>query len=167
MGKTKYVLACAAIVSLSGSTIFSQPASAAAHNPLIVWQGGATILTLTAPCSAKGWEVGDEFVSVYRPNLDPAEPKTGLTLIAHRHALSFFRNTGPNQMAGAGTYTGSFIGARATGVAGGTAGSYSLTITPNPVTTATVNVTIAGSLSNLGGIAGCTLGFRGVYTRRP
>jgi hypothetical protein len=151
-------------------TLTGSSALAAAHNPLIPWQGGATLTTVPAACQngAKGLEVGDMPVSIYRPQLDPAEPRSALTLIFGRAAHSFFKTTS-GQMNGGGNYSGAWISARATTKSGGGAvtGTYMFTITPNPVLATTTFVTIDGLVNGFGGISGCNVRFKGSYSRRP
>jgi hypothetical protein len=142
-------------------------ALAAAHNPLVVWQGGVTITGLTDACGT-GSEVGDLWYSVFRPRLDPAEPVTGLSMISKRSAATFYKQSGADdQMHGSGTYVGDWIGGRVTSGSGTNTGNYTLTITPAVIIETTVNVDIKGSITNFENTVGCTLKFRGSYTLRP
>jgi hypothetical protein len=145
-------------------------ATAAVHNPLIVWQGGATLTSVPLGCrnGAKGLALGDMAASVYRPQLDAREPKSSIALIFTRAAHSFFKTTA-GQMNGAGRYSGAWMSGRATTKRGGgaVAGSYLFTITPNPVLANTTFVTIDGTLNGFGGIPGCNVKFKGSYSRRP
>lgn len=153
----------------SGSAL----AQEAAHNPLIAWQGAATIVALTgAPCANTGFVVGDLLDSIYRPNLDPAEPTTGLTMISRRAAVSFFRTSGNIFMNGTGNYSGAFISGRATqrpnSTNGPVTGAYNLKITPATFTAATVsNVDVSGTFTNFFGNVGCTVKISASYQRRP
>ena len=171
MGKAKLNLSSAAgivaVLCVAGSVTMAQKASAA---PLTVWQGGAELLSQTSQCVAgvPGFNVGDLAVSVFRPRLASTQPKSALTMLFHRSALSFFNNTGPDQMTGNGTYTGSWISARATGVPGGTSGTYSFTITPSgTITASTPGLGIVGTITNFAGVSGCTITFAGAYAKRP
>lgn len=148
-------------------------AQEAAHDPLITWTGSAVITKMQgASCADTGFNVGSIFHSVYRPNLDPAEPPTAVTLVHQRSAVSFFRSSGNAFMNGAGNYTGSFIGGRATirpnSNAGAVTGAYKLKVIPGTFTAATTtNVDISGTFTNFFGHTGCTITFNASYQRRP
>jgi hypothetical protein len=167
----QFIIAALTLAFIPAASAVAQ--QEAAHNPLIVWQGSATITSLTgASCSQAGFTVGDLLHSIYRPNFDPAEPPTAVTLVYSRGALSFFRKSGNAQMRNAGAYTGAFIGGRATqrpsGSKGPTTGNYNLTIAPNSINANTTsNVDIDGTFTNFFGFTGCTLGFKASYQRRP
>src|SRR5687768_12744614 len=103
------------LLALMASSAVTSGAFAAAHNPLVVWQGGATITKLSDGCGTTGSEVGDLLHAVFRPRLDPAEPESALSLISSRSASSFFQETGLNdQMHGSGTYSGTWVSGRVT-----------------------------------------------------
>lgn len=165
----KQILTATAVAGLIVSLAPVQMANAAAHNPLIVWQGGATITSLSAACSTVGFAVGDLVHSVYRPILDPAEPKTAISFVSSRGAVIFFQASGNAFMAsGAGTYSGNYVGGRATMSSTAVTGNWTMTVTPSTFTAATVTpVTITGSITNFYKTAGCTVGFKGAYQRRP
>lgn len=165
----KQALVVAAVAGLVSWVAPVQMANAAAHSPLIVWQGGAEITSLTAACSTVGFSVGDLLHSIYRPNLDPAEPPTAITFISSRSANIFFHASGNTFMAaGKGTYSGNYIGGRATHSSTAVTGNWTMSISPATFTDATVApVTITGAFSNFFNTAGCTVGFKGAYQRRP
>jgi hypothetical protein len=150
--------------------LMANDATAAVHNPLIVWQGGATLTGITFGCrnGAKGLARGDMAVSVYRPQLDLREPKSSLTLIFRRAAHSFFKTTG-GQMNGVGRFSGAWISARATTKRGGGAvsGIYRFVVTPATAIATTPFVTIDGRITHFGHITGCDITFKGSYSRRP
>jgi len=154
------------LISVAASSMMASSAFAAPHDPLIVWQGGATITAVTAACGA-GSQVGNLLQSVYRPRLDPAEPASGLSLIGPRSASSFLRTSGNDQMRGAGTYAGTWLSPRVTKGSGTNTGAYSLTITPSVIAATTPFVTIRGTIKNFQNTVGCNLTFRGSYTLRP
>jgi hypothetical protein len=140
----------------------------AANEPLIVWQGAATITAVNKTCRSNiGHGVGDTALSVFRPRLVADEPPSALTMIFGRSAYTFFRQTGPEQMDGAGTWSGPLITGRATTVPGGASGNYNFNVSPNVVTETTKFINITGTLTNFAGVAGCTAKFTGGYSQRP
>lgn len=167
MNKSVLVAAIlAASVGMSGSV------QSAAHDPLITWQGAATITALTSQCSSIGFTKGDTIHSIYRPNLDAAEPHTAITFISSRSAIAFFQKSGNKFMHGEGTYSGAFIGGRATirpsSTSAAPTGNFDLTVSPTSFTASTTtNVDIKGSLTNFFGTTGCTVTFSASYQRRP
>src|SRR4051812_33294274 len=58
-------------LSMSSLALSGQSANAAAHNPLIVWQGGAEIISLApaATCAKANFQASDLASSVFRPRL--------------------------------------------------------------------------------------------------
>lgn len=165
----KQALAAAALAGLIGSVAPAQMANAAAHNPLIVWQGAATLTSVPAACAASKLAVGDSAFSVFRPRLDPAEPSSAITMVFGRSAHAFFRTggTSTDQMRGTSTYTSPWFSGRATSTAGGNTGTIVLTITPLTILPTTNVVTIVGTINKFHGIVGCAVGFNGAYQRRP
>ena len=127
-----------------------------------------TLVPAACANGAKGLAVGDLATSVYRPQLDPAEPRSGFTLIFTRASHSFFKTTA-GQMNGAGSYSGAWTSGRATTKPGGGAvtGTYSFVVTPGAVLKTTPFVTIRGTINGFGGIAGCNVKFNGAYSKRP
>jgi len=141
----------------------------AANDPLIVWQGGATIVSVNATCKAQlpGFSPGDLAHSVFRPRLVGDEPASALSLIFSRFAQAFFRTSGGgDQMHGPGNYTGPLIRSRVTTIPGGATGTYRFAITPAVITGATGLITIDGTINNFGGVVGCTMRFIGAYRPR-
>jgi hypothetical protein len=146
----------------------SAPAQAAAHNPLIVWQGAATLTSLSSACATINHKPGDSAFSVFRPRLDPAEPKSAISFTFTRSAHAFFRSGGgSDQMNGAGSYTSPWYSGRVTSTPGGNTGTYNFHLTPATVLATTPVVTIVGTINNFHGIVGCTVGFKGAFDRRP
>jgi len=163
----------AAAAGFTGLCGFAPVANAAANNPLIVWQGAATITALKgADCANTGFAVGDLVDSIYRPNLDPAEPVSGLSLISRRSAIWFFRSSGNNFMNGKGNYSGGYLSGRVTqrpnSQNSAVTGAYNLKITPATFTaTTTQNVDIVGTFTHFYGWTNCTVTISGSYQRRP
>jgi hypothetical protein len=157
------------LVSLGAPT---QVVNAAAHDPLIVWQGGAEIVSFTeattGACSKAG-AVGDLAVSVFRPRLDPAEPVSALSLTFSRAGMAFFRTggTSDDQMRGVSSYASPYYGGRVTSTTGGNTGNIALTISPGtPIVATTDVIAINGTIGHYFGLAGCSANFRGAYRRR-
>lgn len=144
------------------------PAAAVPNNPLITWQGSVTLLTTSANCGAvPDFAPGILAYSIFRPRLDPAEPESALSIIFPRGTLIFTRATGENQMHGVGNYSGIWISDRVTANAA-VSGTYRFTIVPaGAITSANNFVTMSGTITKWAAIAGCTVTFRGAYSRRP
>lgn len=144
------------------------PAAAAPHNPLIVWQGSVTLLTETAACGTiPDFAPGTLAYSIYRPQLDPAEPSSALSILLTRGTLIFTRTSGETQMHGAGNYSGIWIGARVTAKPAVT-GTYNFVVAPTGIIIATAqSVLIKGTITNWAAIPGCTVTFGGAYSLRP
>jgi hypothetical protein len=144
----------------------------AANDPLIVWQGSATITSLSHACNTIGFGIGDLVTSTYRPRLVGDEPTSGITFITGRSALVFFNGAGNanDQMIGRGGYLGHYIGSRATAVPNSTQGSftgnYVFRVKPAAITSATGAITINGTLTNFFNVTNCTVGFLGAYQPR-
>lgn len=140
--------------------------SVTAHPALAeVWQGDAFIIAKNAACNANNWAVGDFFRSVIRPaNVGTNDANTRLTLIGARIAQRF--QMANQELAGNGTYTGTFI----TSMAGfiswsdGTFASAKLKPAPTP-TTQTLSLNV--KLGNFSGLPGCTVTLQGSYNLRP
>jgi len=141
----------------------------AANDPLIVWQGGATITSLNNTCrNNTPFSVGDVLLSVFRPRLVGDEPASAVSLLTGRFAQAFFRSggAGGDQMHGPGTYTGPLIGGRATSIPGGASGTYSLKIKPAVIAAGTNVITIQGTITKFAGVSGCTMKFAAAYRPR-
>jgi len=164
----KSVTVAGLALAVSGSILSTQPANAAAHNPLIVWQGGAEIITLNAACTKAAFSVGDLASSVFRPRLDPAEPTSAISLTFGRSAMAFFRQGGASndQMQGTSNYSSPWYSGRVTSTPGGNTGTITLQITPASITENTDAITINGTVNNFFGLSGCTMTFRGAYRKR-
>ncbi len=160
-----FLTICAAVIFVGIAQ--APPAVAVPNNPFITWQGSVTLLSKTAACNAvPGFDPGILAYSIFRPRLDPAEPNSALTVTFPRSTLIFTRASGENQMHGAGSYSGIWISERVT--AKSSAGAYNFAMSPaGAITTAIPFVTITGTITNWGAIAGCTVTFRGSYERRP
>ena len=165
MTRTQISGAAVALLLVGTAT---QGANAAAHNPLIVWQGAAELTSLTAACSKLGLMIGDVGVSVFRPRLDPAEPSSAITMTLERSGMAFFRTggTSTDQMQGTSNYTSPWYSGRATSTPGGNTGAITLAITPSAITTATDQIMINGMITNFFGTAGCTAKFNASYRQR-
>jgi len=146
----------------------SAPAYAQANQPLVVWQGGASVTKITKACKDAliGLKVGDLMQSVYRPRLDPAEPNSTLSMLRVRLAVAFVNQSGNDQMMGQGNYTGPVIRGRARAVPGGAAGAYNFKVKPAVIDETVKFITIEGSVSNFAGFDGCTVNFLGTYALR-
>jgi hypothetical protein len=133
----------------------------------VVFNGGATLVSLTAACPANlGLSVGDLATSVYRPRLAAdGGPQTALTFTFERSAFWLYRTSGADQMNGAGNYAGRWISERV-GVAP-VSGTYNFVISPVPVLAATRSLTIDGVIGRFANVPGCSVRFRGNYDRRP
>lgn len=144
------------------------PAAAVPNNPLITWQGSVTLLTKSAACGAvPEFAPGTLAASIYRPQLDAAEPPSALTILLTRGTLIFTRTSGETQMRGAGNYSGIWISDRVTANANVT-GTYSFVISPSSIIiAANTYVLINGTITNWAAITGCTVTFRGAYRLRP
>ena len=141
----------------------------AANDPLIVWQGGATITSLNTTCKTNlpGINVGDLAHSVFRPRLVGDEPSSALSLLFGRFAQAFFRTSGGgDQMHGIGSYTGPLIRGRVTSVPGGATGTYNFKIKPAVIDATTGVITIEGTINDFGGTPGCTMKFVAAYQPR-
>lgn len=68
------VLTALAALALAGT-------AQAENSPLIVWQGAITITGISAQCAPLGLSEGQLLASVYRPRLEPDEPRSGLSII--------------------------------------------------------------------------------------
>ena len=149
--------------------VLSGPAQAA-NDPLIVWQGGATITSLNAVCRQNtGFAVGNLAHSIFRPRLVGDEPRSALSLLFTSSAQLIINSDASDgdQMHGQGSYTGPLIRGRATTVSGGVSGTYNFKIKPNVITDTTKVITIAGTINDFFGVVGCTMKFLGAYQRRP
>lgn len=152
-------------ITLTAATLAAQ---AAANNPLIVWQGAATLTAVPAACAASKYKAGDSAFAVFRPRLDPAEPNSGLTLSFGRSGHAYFRTGGASsdQMNGNSTYSSPWFSGRATSTAGGNTGNIILALSPATVLDTTPVVTISGTIQKFHGIAGCNVNFNGAFQRR-
>jgi hypothetical protein len=154
------------------ATLALAGAAQAANNPLIVWQGAITITGLTAQCDPLGLSEGQLLDSIYRPRLQPDEPKSALSILAGRSAQVYFNDdTSPNdQMIGKGNYLAHYISARATSVPNPNesafTGKYNFKVKPTTITDSTGAITITGQLTNYFDRAGCTVNFLGAYQPR-
>lgn len=137
--------------------------------PPVVWQGGATLTSLSSTgCTGHGLVPGDMAASVYRPHTSGGG-FTSLTFVFSRAAVILNAPTqgGPASLfRGSGTYKSGGLRSRAIGFSGVT-GSFNFTITPATISTATKFVTIEGTVGNFLGHTGCTVGIRGSYNVRP
>jgi hypothetical protein len=132
------------------------------------WEGFLTVTSSTAKCSGVGGTgKGSTNVSMFRPKIKSTDTNTFLSLIQTRAAIAF-QNTSEStvkQMNGSGNYTGSGINGR------GKAFSYTATytnfkVTPSPVTAATTNVMVTGTINNMWFVSGCNVTFKATYTKR-
>ena len=162
------VFFCAAL-ALGAACVQNDNVQAAAHSPLVVWQGGAEITSLNAGCANLGYEVGDLAASVFRARLDPAEPSSAISLTFHRAAHAYFRTGGSSsdQMQGTSTYSSPWYSGRVTSTPGGNTGNITLRIKPATIVETTDSITIDGTITHFNGVAACTMGFRGAYRLRP
>jgi hypothetical protein len=143
-------------------------AAAAPHNPLVTWQGSVTLLSKTAACDAVAvpdFDPGTLATSIYRPQLDAAEPLSALTILLTRGTLIFVRTSGDTQMNGAGNYSGIWVSGRVTGAR--VIGTYNFLISPTVITATTPFASIIGTITNWAATTGCTVTFRGAYVLRP
>jgi hypothetical protein len=163
------VILCAALAFASVGP-FTQTASSAPNSPLIVWQGGAEIVSLSSPgCDNLGYQVGDLAASVFRPRLDPAEPSSAISLTFHRAGHAYFRSGGAStdQMQGSSNYSSPWYSGRVTSTPGGNTGTIKLKIKPTgTISSAIDGITIDGTIANFNGVSGCTMGFKGAYRQR-
>ena len=165
----KQALALAVLTGLVSWAAPAQMANAAAHNPLIVWQGAAVLTSVPANCASTKRAIGDSAFSVFRPRLDPAEPSSAITMTFGRAGHAYFRTGGTStvQMRGTSTYSSPWYSGRATSTSGGNTGNITLTFTPTTVAASTAVVTIVGKITKFHGIANCTVQFKGSYYKRP
>ena len=140
---------------------------------LAFWDGTIFVSALNgAGCPDTGIAVGDAIPAVFRlrfPANDPTQQNSGILLRAQRGSQFVINgNSQPSDhMQGAGAYTGSVIGERATFKTGN--GTYNFTIKPNPVRKTTNFVTINGTLDNVfpNAAGTCEMTFTGMFQRRP
>jgi hypothetical protein len=145
----------------------------AANSPLIVWQGAITITSFDAQkCEALGLSEGQLIDSVYRPRLEPDEPKSALSILNNRAAQVYFNDDSSrnDQMVGKGNYFGHYISGRATTVPNPNessfTGKYNFKVKPSTISDTTGAITIEGQLTNYFDRAGCTVNFLGAYQPR-
>ena len=148
-------LASAVLASMSGGVLAADTQAA--------WVGTAVITASTGCSSVAGTSVGDIHVSSYRPKINGPDTLSFLSIISTAGAVTFKNNseTTVHQMRGAGTYAATAINKRARTLTN--TGSYSFTITPNPVTVATPVVTIDGTINDYFTVVGCNITFQGAY----
>ena len=141
---------------------------AAANDPLIPWQGLVTMTSVAPICANTKGAAKNEFGTVlFRPRLEPEEPASAIQFLLDRNAYIFNRTSGNDQMYGSGNYRGTRLGGRATET-NNIRGTYNFTIDPpGPITKTVEFVTIEGALTNWGGTAGCTVGFKASLHQRP
>jgi hypothetical protein len=162
MGRGPRLAAVAGGVSLALATLHGSAFAA----PL-TWEGYATVTASTTQCSGIGGTApGDTHVSIFRPKIASTDSPTFLSFVFLRGAQTQQNASEPtvHQMNGSGNYTGFAIGSRA-GFAGYT-GTYSMAVTPAPVTALTPSVTIDGTITNYFNTAGCNVTFEGAYVQR-
>jgi hypothetical protein len=154
-------------VSVMCATV-ALPAAAVPHTPLITWQGSVTLLSKTVACGVvPDFDLGTLAYSIYRPQLDVAEPSSALTILLTRGTLIFTRASGDTQMHGAGNYSGIWVSARVTTNANVT-GTYNFVVNPTGIITESTSfVRITGTITNWAGRTDCTVTFRGAYALRP
>jgi hypothetical protein len=85
---SKNKLAYAAMVALVSGGLVSLPGTPRAADTQAAWEGFATTTANTAACAGVGGaNVGDIYVSIYRPKIDPTDTATFLSFIHLRAAL--------------------------------------------------------------------------------
>jgi hypothetical protein len=133
------------------------PASAEAANTL--WKGIAVITSRTAsvPACVAEYDVGDDAVIWYRPNLGAAVDENILGIRKNgAFVVSSLSSDADKTLRTGGV---SIIGANYATPFEVTTASQPISITPNPVTGTTVTITMSGTMKNFA-IAGCNVGFR-------
>lgn len=144
------------------------PAMTAANNPLVVWQGGLTIVTVTTPACDGVATVGEIATAIFRPRLDPAEPASALSVITQRTAGFYQRagGTGTDKMGGSGSYKGMFVNERA-GILQNFTGSFNFSLSPADPLSTTNFTSLQGTITNFTGATGCAVTVRGSFALRP
>lgn len=139
----------------------------AAGDTQTAWEGYATNTASTAACSTIGGTgKSDTHVSIFRPHINANDTPTFLSMMHLRAAITFQNasESTKHQMNGAGNYTAFGINSRAKGFT--YSGTYSLTVSPNPVLSTTEVVNVTGTLNNYFNTAGCNVTFKAVYVKR-
>ena len=161
---SKNWLSYAAIVALVSGGVVSLPNTPRAADTQAAWEGFVTTTANTAACAGVGGsDVGDVYVSIYRPKITPTDTATFLSFIRLRAALAL-QNTSEAtipQMNGKGNYSGDAIDKRAKSFT--YASTYSLTVTPYPVSLTTGLLKITGTFNDYYGNPGCNLTIEGTY----
>jgi hypothetical protein len=161
---SKNWLAYTAMGAVVSGAIVSLPGTPRAADTQAAWQGFAITTANTAACAGVGGSnVGDTYVSIYRPKINPSDTATFLSFIRLRSALAL-QNTSEatiHQMNGSGKYSGDAIDKRAKSFT--YASTYSFTVAPHPVTSTTGIVKITGTFNDYYGNAGCNLTIEGTY----
>lgn len=128
------------------------------------FRGSLCISSVSAACTAEGWNVGDCLLLRYSPpNIGTNGPKTELSLLGQSFADNY------------SLPSGSLVGTVFKPVAGTHVGrtGYSfdsqmrITSQSPPPSASSNSVTISGNFRNFGGTASCNIAFRASGTRRP
>jgi len=150
-----------AVMAISSGSAF------AAGDTQAAWEGYATNTASTAACATVGGTgKSDTHVTIFRPHINPADTATFLSMQHLRAALTFQNSSEStvHQMNGAGNYTAFGINSRAKGFT--YTGTYSLSVSPNPVLSTTQVINVTGTLTNYFNTAGCSVTFKAVYVKR-
>ncbi len=165
--RSKNRLAFAAMVVLVSGGVLLLPSPPRAADTQAAWEGFIMNTANTAACAGlTGANVGDIYVSIYRPKINSTDTATFLSFIHLRAALALQNMSEATvpQMNGTGNYSGDAIDNKAKSFT--YASTYNFAVTPHLVTLATGIVKITGTFNNFLGNVGCNVTIEGMYMPR-
>jgi hypothetical protein len=136
--------------------------AASAADTQASWQGILAVTAASAACAGVA-SVGDHHVSIYRPKIKRTDTETYLSVL-HLRAANTAENTSEStvhQMNGNGSYRASEISSKAE--PSSYTGTYSISVSPFPVTARTALVSLDGTITNYFNQPGCDVTFHAEY----
>jgi hypothetical protein len=119
------------------------------------------ILTFTNPAANNCGVPGTAFQAIYRPQINPADPNSGLIIFQYRGGVGFQRAT-DGQFSGAGAFAG--VRLLPTAAVIETQGTFTLTQAPATAIASTPRITLTGRFTPT---VGCVYVFTASFIKRP